>query len=49
MPNKIASVYAEISGDEFFDFSNLRPMITVEKGLITSLAMPHNRLFYWQN
>ena len=44
-----AQKFAEISGDEFFDFSNLRPMITVEKGLISSLALPHSSLFYWQD
>jgi len=44
-----ARKFAEISGDEFFDFSNLRPMITVEKGLISSLALPHSSLFYWQD
>ncbi len=44
-----ARKFAEISGDDFFDFSNLRPIIAVEKGLITSLAMPHSSLFYWQN
>jgi proteasome assembly chaperone (PAC2) family protein len=44
-----AKRFAEIKAEEFYDFSSLRPMVTVDKGLITSLNMPRSSFFYWQN
>jgi len=40
---------AEIEGDQFYDFSTTRPEVIVDRGLITSLNLPHNSLFYWKN
>ena len=44
-----AKRFAEIKAEEFYDFSSVRPTITVDRGLITSLKMPHSSFFYWQN
>lgn len=44
-----AKRFAQIKGDEFYDLSNVRPMVTVDRGVTTSLKMPHTSLFYWQN
>jgi len=44
-----ATRFAQIEGDQFYDFSTTRPKITVDRGLITSLHLPHNSLFYWKN
>jgi proteasome assembly chaperone (PAC2) family protein len=44
-----ASAFAQIEGDQFYDFSTTRPEVTVNRGLITSLQLPHNSLFYWKN
>ena len=41
--------FAQIEGDQFYDFSTIRPKITVDRGLITSLHLPHNGLCYWKN
>ncbi|MBC8512338.1 MAG: PAC2 family protein [Dehalococcoidia bacterium] len=44
-----AKRFAEIKAEEFYDFSSLRPMVTVDRGLITSLKMPQSSFFCWQN
>lgn len=41
--------FAHIGGDEFYNFSIVRPEVTIDRGLITSLDPPHNDLFYWKN
>jgi len=41
--------FAEIKGEEFYDFSSLRPTVTVDRGLITSLKLPRSSFFCWQN
>jgi proteasome assembly chaperone (PAC2) family protein len=41
--------FAQIEGDQFYDFSTTRPDITIDRGLIASLQLPHNSLFYWKN
>jgi proteasome assembly chaperone (PAC2) family protein len=44
-----ATGFANIEGNEFYNFSVVRPEITIDRGLITSLQLPHNSLFYWEN
>src|SRR4030042_4762226 len=44
-----ATKFAQIEGDQFYDFSTTRPEVTIDRGLITSLQLPHNSLFYWKN
>ncbi len=41
--------FAQIEGDQFYDFSTARPEVTIEQGLIKLLQLPSNSLFYWQN
>jgi proteasome assembly chaperone (PAC2) family protein len=41
--------FAEIPVEEFYDFSSLRPAVTVDRGVITSLKLPRNSFFYWQS
>lgn len=44
-----ATGFAQIEGNQFYDFSITRPKVTVDRGLITSLQLPLNSLFYWKN
>jgi len=44
-----ATSFAQIEGDQFYDFSTTRPKVIVDRGLIASLQLPHNSLFYWKN
>ncbi|MBM4447286.1 MAG: PAC2 family protein [Chloroflexi bacterium] len=44
-----ATGFAHIEGDQFYDFSTTRPEVTVDRGLITSLQLPHNSLLFWRN
>ena len=44
-----AKRFAEIRAEEFYDFSSLRPAITIDRGLITSFKLPRNSFFYWQS
>jgi proteasome assembly chaperone (PAC2) family protein len=44
-----ATKFAQIEGDQFYDFSTTRPEVTIDRGLVTSLQLPHNSLFYWKN
>jgi proteasome assembly chaperone (PAC2) family protein len=41
--------FAQIEGDQFYDFSTTRPEVTIDRGLIASLKLPHNSLSYWKN
>ena len=41
--------FAQIEGDQFYDFSITRPEVTIDRGLIASSQLPHNSLFYWKN
>jgi proteasome assembly chaperone (PAC2) family protein len=44
-----ATGFAQIEGDQFYDFSTTRPDVTIDRGLITSLHLPYNSLFFWKN
>jgi proteasome assembly chaperone (PAC2) family protein len=44
-----ASGFAQIEGDQFYDFSNSRPEVTIDDGLIKLLQLPVNSLLYWKN
>ena len=44
-----AQRFAEIEAEEFYDYSSLRPTVTVDRGLITSLKLPGGSFFYWRN
>ncbi|UCH51936.1 MAG: PAC2 family protein [Chloroflexota bacterium] len=44
-----ATGFAQIEGDQFYDFSTTRPKVTADRGLITSLQLPQTSLFYWKN
>jgi len=43
-----ASKFAHISPEEFYDFSVLRPLVTIEAGLIKRVEFAHCELFYWR-
>jgi len=47
--NLDAAGFAQIEGDQFYDFSVTRPKIHIDGGLITSLQLPNNSLFYWRD
>ena len=44
-----ASGFAQIEGDQFYDFSATRPEVTIDRGLIKLIQLPSNSLFYWKN
>jgi proteasome assembly chaperone (PAC2) family protein len=44
-----ATGFAQIEGDQFYDFSTARPEVTIERGLVKLLQLPSNSLFYCQN
>jgi len=41
--------FAQVAGDQFYDFSAARPEVTIDHGLIKLLQLPDNSLFYWKN
>ena len=41
--------FAQIEGDQFYDFYTTRPEVTIDSGLIKLLQLPSNSLFYWRN
>lgn len=43
-----ATKFAHISPDEFYDFSTLRPLVTIEAGLIKGVEFVDCELFYWK-
>lgn len=49
LKNKLgATRFAQISPEEFYDFSALRPMITIEAGLMKGMEFVDCELFYWR-
>lgn len=44
-----AEKLGEVAGDKFLDFSSVRPVVTIEGGLIKGLSFPTNELFCWKN
>jgi proteasome assembly chaperone (PAC2) family protein len=44
-----ANGFAQIEGDQFYDFSTTRPEVTIDHGLIKLLQLPSNSLFHWKN
>lgn len=43
-----AKKFAEVNPDEFYNFPDLRPTVTIETGVITSVRMPRCSFFYRQ-
>ncbi len=43
-----AKKFAEVNPDEFYNFSELRPTVTIENGVVTSVKIPRCSFFYWQ-
>jgi proteasome assembly chaperone (PAC2) family protein len=41
--------FAEMKPDDYYDFSTVRPIVTIENGLIRPLRMPVNGFYYWLN
>jgi proteasome assembly chaperone (PAC2) family protein len=41
--------FAQIEGDQFYDFSSTRPDVTIDSGLIKLFQPPINSLLYWKN
>lgn len=41
--------FAEINGEEFFDFTKARPEIVVEDGLLRQLRLPTIESFFWKS
>lgn len=41
--------FAEINGEEFFDFTKSRPEIVVEDGLLRQLRLPTIESFFWKS
>jgi len=41
--------FAEINGEEFFDFTKVRPEIIVEDGLLRQLRLPTIESFFWKS
>lgn len=44
-----AQPLAEIDPEEFYDFSALRPVATIEEGVLKSLEFISNTFYYWKN
>ena len=44
-----ATMFAEIGAEEFYDFTTIRPMVSIERGLLSGIKMPTNSFFYWRN
>jgi proteasome assembly chaperone (PAC2) family protein len=43
-----ANRFAEVNPDEFYNFPELRPTVTIENGVIASLRLPRANFFYWK-
>jgi proteasome assembly chaperone (PAC2) family protein len=41
--------FAQIEGDQFYDFSLTRPEVTIESGMINLIQLPTNSVLYWKN
>ncbi len=44
-----ANRFAEVNPDEFYNFPELRPTVTIENGVMASLRMPRANFFYWKS
>ncbi len=44
-----ASKFAEVNPDEFYNFPELRPTVTIENGVIHSLRLPRANFFHWKS
>jgi proteasome assembly chaperone (PAC2) family protein len=44
-----ATRFAEITPEEFYDFTSLRPLIVVEEGLVRWLRLASNEFYFWRN
>ena len=40
---------AEIKSDDYYDFTRIRPTISIEHGITGPLNKPRNGLYYWEN
>lgn len=43
-----AKKFAELKVEGFYTFTSLRPEVTIDRGVVTSLKFPHNNFFCWQ-
>ena len=41
--------FAEIRPDDFYDFSSLRPLTTIDDSFVRGVKPPSNEFFYWRN
>lgn len=49
LKNKLgAKRFARVSPEQFYDFSTLRPLVTIEAGLMKEVEFSHCELFYWK-
>lgn len=49
LKNKLgASRFARVSPEDFYDFSTLRPLVTIEAGLMKGVELADCELFYWK-
>ena len=48
--NKLkAKRFAELKGEDFYTSTSLRPEVSIDRGVITSVKYPSQSFFYWQN
>jgi proteasome assembly chaperone (PAC2) family protein len=43
-----ATRFAELSPEDYYDFTSLRPAVAVEGGLLKALSFPADEFFYWK-
>ncbi|RPJ60854.1 MAG: PAC2 family protein [Dehalococcoidia bacterium] len=41
--------FAEMKSDQYYDFSTIRPSVSIQRGLVGRLRMPMNTFYYWHN
>jgi proteasome assembly chaperone (PAC2) family protein len=44
-----ARKFAEMKSDDYYDFSTVRPTVTIENGYIQPVRLPENGFYYWLN
>ena len=44
-----AQKFAEMKSDDYYDFSTVRPTVTIQGGLIEPIRLPTNGFYYWVN
>lgn len=44
-----AKRFADLRSEEFYGFTSLRPEVTIDRGMVTSVKFPGNSLFYHKN